>query len=100
MHSAGVQSVTLGHCSCGRKKLDFQVKPLPGLSLAAWREELCDDSDKNFILAGVEHGFDIVDSAEKSPLSAVTIIPQLNQVAPSMKLLPSRLSGKSYVVTI
>ena len=43
---------------------------MPGLSLAAWREELYNDPDKNFILAGVEHGFDIVDSdREITPVS-------------------------------
>lgn len=32
-----------------------------GLKLDAWREELGDDPDRDFILDGVRHGFDIID---------------------------------------
>ncbi len=39
------------------------VKPNPGLGqcYAAWEEELCNDNDREFILHGIKHGFDIVD---------------------------------------
>ena len=38
------------------KKLDFQVKPSPGRSLAAWDQELYDDLDRDFILSGIRNG--------------------------------------------
>ena len=36
--------------------------PMPGLNLEAWLIELRDDPDKDFLLAGIAHGFDIVNS--------------------------------------
>ena len=36
--------------------------PMPGLNLEAWLIELRDDPDKDFLLAGITHGFDIVNS--------------------------------------
>ena len=44
---------------------------MAGLSLAAWRDELGDDYDKEFILQGVEHGFDII-SELADPVSVET----------------------------
>ena len=40
----------------------LEVNPLPNLSLAAWVEELGSDPDRDFILAGIKNGFDIIDS--------------------------------------
>ena len=48
-----------------RKKLDFEDRPLPGLSLSAWDEELGNDPDRNFILSGIENGFDIIDDVSQ-----------------------------------
>ena len=45
-----------------KKKLDFKVRPLPGLNLRAWEEELGNDLDRDFILQGVKNGFDIIDA--------------------------------------
>ena len=43
---------------------------MPGLSLAAWCEELGNDPDREFILSGIENGFDIIaDNAEFAPVS-------------------------------
>ena len=36
--------------------------PMPGLNLEAWLIELRDDPDNDFLLAGITHGFDIVNS--------------------------------------
>lgn len=53
-----------------RKKLDLEVRPLPGLNLAAWMHELGDDIDRDFILKGIQDGFDIIDNIEHiSPVS-------------------------------
>lgn len=39
------------------------------LRLAAWEEELHDDEDRDFILSGIKHGFDIIDNdAEPTPV--------------------------------
>jgi len=38
------------------------VSPKPGLNLGVWRTELADDADREFLLSGLENGFDIVDS--------------------------------------
>ena len=52
------------------KKLNIEVKPLPGLSLAAWCEELGNDPDREFILSSIENGFDIIDdNAEFAPVN-------------------------------
>ena len=37
--------------------------PTPGLNRDAWAEELGDDPDRDFILSGIQHGFDIVDTS-------------------------------------
>ena len=37
------------------------MSPRPGLNLAVWRTELTDDADREFLLGGLENGFDIVD---------------------------------------
>ena len=43
---------------------------MPGLSLAAWCEELGNDPDREFILSGIENGFDIInDNAEFAPVN-------------------------------
>ena len=34
---------------------------MPKLCLAAWEEELVDDCDRDFIISGIKHGFDIID---------------------------------------
>ena len=56
-------SVTLGGQPLSRwgKKLDIQVNPLPSLNLRAWENELENDQDKQFLLHGIENGFDIID---------------------------------------
>lgn len=38
----------------------MDIQPPPSLCLRAWREELADDPDADFILHGITHGFDIV----------------------------------------
>ena len=40
----------------------MEVRPLPGLSFAAWEEELRNDPVRQFILSGIKHGFDIIDA--------------------------------------
>ena len=56
--------------TCLKKKLSIGVRPLPGLSLAAWCEELGNDPDQEFILSGIENGFDIIDdNAEFAPVN-------------------------------
>ena len=56
MSSAALSSDTL------LKKLDqVLASPYDGLRLAAWEEELQDDEDRDFILNGITHGFDIID---------------------------------------
>lgn len=43
---------------------------MPKLCLAAWEEELADDCDRDFIISGIKHGFDIIDDdAVISPVS-------------------------------
>ena len=43
---------------------------MPALSLAAWCEKLGNDPDREFILSGIENGFDIIDdNAEFAPVS-------------------------------
>ena len=37
------------------------MSPRPGLNLGVWRTELADDADREFLLGGLENGFDIVD---------------------------------------
>lgn len=37
------------------------MQPSLNLKLSAWAEELCDDPDRQFILDGIEHGFNIID---------------------------------------
>ncbi|MES9882075.1 MAG: reverse transcriptase domain-containing protein [Sedimenticola sp.] len=36
--------------------------PAPGLNMAAWESELDGDVDKQFLLAGIRNGFDIIDN--------------------------------------
>ena len=56
MSSAALSSDTL------LKKLDqVLASPYDGLRLAAWEEELQNDEDRDFILNGITHGFDIID---------------------------------------
>ena len=39
------------------------IYPSSGLKLEAWQQELCsDDKDRDFILQGIENGFDIIDN--------------------------------------
>ena len=45
----------------------MEVRSLPGLNLTAWDQELQDDSDKKFILEGIENGFDIIDPGSQIP---------------------------------
>ena len=47
------------------KKLDKVSNPHGGLCLTAWEEELQDDVDRDFILNGIMHGFDIIDKDAK-----------------------------------
>ena len=61
MFRPGVQPGSPCHCTFTGKKVVFEVKPLPGLCLAAWEEELEDDCDRHFIINGIKHGFDIID---------------------------------------
>ena len=44
-----------------KKKVDFEVKPLPGLCYSAWERELSNDVDRDFILNCIKHSFDIAD---------------------------------------
>ena len=54
--------------TCG-KKVEFEVKSLPGLCYNAWEREFSNDVDRDFILNGIKNGFDIVDTdAEVSPV--------------------------------
>ena len=43
------------------KKRIKQVSPGIGMCFSAWEEELADDFDKDFILNGLQRGFDIID---------------------------------------
>jgi hypothetical protein len=47
-----------------KKRLGVNVEANPGLCLSAWQLELADDPDKDFLLHGIENGFDIVDTNE------------------------------------
>ena len=51
------------------KKLGITISPNPGLILEAWKKELVVDTDKKFLLNGIEHGFDIVDT-DADPMPA------------------------------
>ena len=52
-----------------KKPLNLKINSSPGLSFAAWQEELGDDPDKDFILDGIKHGFNIIDEEiEISPV--------------------------------
>ena len=51
----------LGHFPFTGKKVGYEVNPLPGLRLSAWEKELGNDFDRQFILNGIENGFDIID---------------------------------------
>ena len=43
---------------------------MPGLRLTAWEEELGNDFDRQFILNGIENGFDIIDvDADITPVT-------------------------------
>ena len=49
--------------TCSVKKLaNVSANPPNGLRLTAWEEELQDDVDREFILNGIKHGFDIIDT--------------------------------------
>ena len=65
------------------KKLDFEVKPLPGLNLSAWEEKLGNDLDRDFILQGIKNGFDIID--EDANISPV-ILPNHPSAKPHSQL--------------
>ena len=52
---------------------------MPGLNLEAWLIELRDDPDKDFLLAGITHGFDIVNSEALVVPVEVKIIRRLHQ---------------------
>ena len=70
MYNTWVRSRASCYQAYAAKKVDFEVKPLPGLCLAAWEEELGNDSDRTFILNGIKHGFDIIDDdADIAPAS-------------------------------
>ena len=43
------------------KELGIEVNPSSGLNLGAWVMELENDQDKEFLLKGIENGFDIID---------------------------------------
>ncbi|MEW8544940.1 MAG: reverse transcriptase domain-containing protein [Candidatus Thiodiazotropha sp.] len=58
---AWVLSAALSPNSRYGKKLGIQVNPSPGLCLDAWEVELENDPDKEFLLNGIRHGFDIID---------------------------------------
>ena len=60
MHLTWVSCQTPRNISFG-KKLGIEVKPLPGLNLQAWEEELGNDIDSDFLLKGIQNGFDIID---------------------------------------
>ena len=49
--------------TCSVKKLaNVSANPPNGLRLTAWEEEFQDDVDREFILNGNKHGFDIIDT--------------------------------------
>ena len=51
------------------KKLEsVSASPQDGLCLSAWEEELQDDFDRDFLLSGIQYGFDIIDQ-DASPAS-------------------------------
>lgn len=63
MHLTRLQSGPLCVKPYCRKKLAFQVNPLPCLNPLAWESELEDDQDKDFLLNGIRNGFSIVHEA-------------------------------------
>lgn len=63
-------SVSFSNNSLSVKKLDESpLSPCFGLRYSAWEEELCNDIDRDFILDGIKHGFDIIDkNAQPTPV--------------------------------
>ena len=45
-----------------QKTSKCSANPPNGLRLTAWEKELQDDVDREFILNGIKHGFDIIDT--------------------------------------
>lgn len=70
MYHTGLFSESPGHIPLNHKKLGIEVRPLPGLNLEAWTEELENDPDQSFILDGIKNGFNIID--HDSQVEAVT----------------------------
>ncbi|CAC5397416.1 unnamed protein product [Mytilus coruscus] len=64
-HSAG------SHQSSNKKKLGNTVKPFRALDLRVWSRELANDFDREFLLNGIEFGFDIID-CDQLPSSIVS----------------------------
>ena len=56
-----VSSAALSSDTLPKKLEQVSANPYDGLRLAAWEEELQDDEDREFILRGITHGFDIID---------------------------------------
>lgn len=82
MYTSRLYSETPGNYAF-RKKLEFEVQPLPGLNLTAWEEELGNDVDREFLLHGIKHGFDIIDN--EAVLSPV-ILPNHPSAKPQSEL--------------
>ncbi|CAC5422338.1 unnamed protein product [Mytilus coruscus] len=53
------------------KKLGNTVKPLRALDLHVWSQELANDFDREFLLNGIEFGFDIID-CDQLPSSIIS----------------------------
>ena len=60
MPGRGKKHTVMTHMT--EKKLGVDVQPSPGLQLLARGQELSDGPDREFILHGIKHGFDIMDT--------------------------------------
>ena len=56
-----LSSAALSSYTFAKKLEQVSANPYDGLRLTAWEEELQDDEDREFILSGITHGFDIID---------------------------------------
>ena len=61
VHQCSHPGCHLLHSAVACAQLKKLANPPNGLCLTAWEEELQDDVDREFILSGIKHGFDIID---------------------------------------
>lgn len=70
------------------------MSPSSGLNLEAWRLELNDDSDKDFLLHGVANGFNIVDSGARVVTMEIENHPSASPGSEHFKLVKQQVMSE------